>query len=342
MLDLFGGKGVILPYALDYFLIILAGIPFLGCWMCLNHILRSEGFTRQAMAGMCFSAGINVILDAWFIAGLGMGLKGAAIATVISQVLGLLYSIIFYMQGKSRLRFQAQAFFWDRKIINEILALGASTLGRQGAGSVTVILLNQSLYLYGGAASVAVYGILNRLMSLLFVPIIGMTQGFLPITGYNYGARQFDRVLETIIKTAVYGSLISSTLAFLLWLTPEFMIRLFTDDQTILAIGRDAIKIITLAMPIIAIQSIGAAYYQAIGKPVTAFILTVSRQILLLIPLLCILPTLYGIQGIWLSFPVSDVLATGITAAAFIREIPRLKALVKNQAKASEAISHHP
>ena len=333
ILYIFGGRGEILPYALDYYLIILFGIPVLGCWMCMNNTLRAEGFTKQSFKGMCLSSAINVVLDAILIVGFDMGLKGAAYATVISQFVGLSYSLAFYCSGKSQLTFAVRYMRWNKKILKETFALGASTFARQGAGSAMVILLNQSLFFYGGPVSVAVYGVLHRIMSLLFVPVFGMTQGFLPIVGYNFGAKQFDRVREAIFKSIGFGTLICSVMAFSVWLFPEPLIRLFTDDPTILATGSEALKIITLAMPVIASQNIGAAYYQAIGKPVAAMILTLSRQVLILIPMLYVLPKFYGMQGVWLSFPVSDVLATGITIAAFIRELPKLKALAKNTRK---------
>ena len=329
VLYIFGGRGDILPYAMEYYQIILFGVPVLGCWMCMNNTLRAEGFTKQAFKGMCLSSGINVVLDAVLIAWLDMGLKGAAYATIFSQFVGLTYSLTFYLKGKSHLKFAARYFVWDSKILKETFALGASTFARQGAGSAMVILLNQSLYLYGGPISVAVYGVLHRIMSLLFVPVIGMTQGFLPIVGYNFGAKQFDRVRETIFKSIGFGTLICSVMAFSVWLFPEPLIMLFTDDPTILATGSEALKMITLAMPVIASQNIGAAYYQAIGKPVAALILTLSRQVLILIPMLYVLPKFYGMQGVWLSFPVSDILATGITVAAFIRELPKLKAMAE-------------
>ena len=327
ILYVFGGRGDILPYAMDYYRIILIGIPFLGSWMCLNNTLRAEGHTKQAMKGMCLSSAINVILDAILIAYMDMGLKGAAIATVISQVFALFYSILFYLRGKSHLSFELKHFRWQKKILKEIFALGASTFARQGAGSAMVILLNQSLYIYGGAISVAVYGVVHRIMSLLFVPVIGITQGFLPIAGYNFGAKQYDRVREVIFKSIMMGTLICSMLAAVVWMFPEAFILLFTNDPTILEVGSNGLKIITLAMPVIAAQNIGAAYYQAIGKPLLAFILTVSRQVLILIPMLYILPKFYAMQGVWLSFPISDILATGITIAVFIKELPKLKAL---------------
>ena len=223
------------------------------------------------------------------------------------------------------MQFKPGYFRWNRPIIRETLLLGASTLGRQGAGSAMVILLNQSLLLYGGALGVAVYGILHRIVSLLFVPVIGMTQGFLPIAGYNYGAGQIDRVREAIFKSIAFGTAVCSVMALFIWLFPELLIRLFTQDTTLIELGSAGLKTIVILMPLAASQSIAAGYFQAIGRPVAAFILTISRQVLMLIPLLYLLPRFFDLQGVWLAFPVADLLACALTVTVFIRELPKLK-----------------
>ncbi|MCW7554390.1 MATE family efflux transporter [Endozoicomonas gorgoniicola] len=325
ILSVFGGRGEILPYAMEYYTIILMGIPILGCWMCMNNTLRAEGLTKYSVIGMCLSSAINLILDIVFVIFMDMGLKGAAIATVLSQIAGLVYLLSFYLRGGSQLKIKRQYFRWDKAIIRETLSLGASTIGRQGAASVMVILLNQSLYLYGGPIAVAVYGILHRIISLLFVPIIGMTQGFLPIAGYNYGARQYDRVLAVVYKSILFGTIVSGALAVLAWSFPETLIQLFTSDETVLELGVQGLKTITVLMPLAAAQNIAAGYFQAIGKPVAAFILTLSRQVLILIPMLYLLPQVFELKGVWLAFPVSDVLACILTLTVFARELPKLK-----------------
>ena len=326
ILTLFGGRGEILPYAMEYYSIILLGIPVLGAWMCMNNTLRAEGHTKRSMLGMWLSSCVNVALDVVFIVVLDMGLKGAAIATVISQVIGLIFSLSFYISGKSHLKIQRQYFRWQPAIIRETLSLGASTFGRQGAGSAMVILLNQSLFLYGGPMAVAVYGVLHRIISVLFVPIIGMTQGFLPIAGYNYGAKQYDRVREVIYKSILFGTVVSGALAILTWSAPETLIRLFTSDETVLELGTQGLKIITVLMPLAASQNIAAGYFQAIGKPVAAFFLTICRQVLILIPMLYLLPKAFELKGVWMAFPVSDLIAFAITLTIFVRELPKLKA----------------
>ncbi|UYM17480.1 MATE family efflux transporter [Endozoicomonas euniceicola] len=332
ILTVFGGRGEILPYAMEYYTIILMGIPILGCWMCMNNTLRAEGLSKYSMIGMCLTSAINLILDIVFVIFMDMGLKGAAIATVLSQLAGLLYLLSFYLRGRSHLKIKRQYFRWNKAIIREILSLGAPSIARQGAGSFIVILLNQSLYLYGGPIAVAVYGILHRIISLLFVPIIGMTQGFLPIAGYNYGAKQYDRVQEVVYKSILFGTLATSALALLSWHFPEAMIQLFTSDETVLELGAQGLKIITVLMPLAAAQSIAAGYYQAIGRPVAAFILTISRQVLMLIPMLYLLPQVFELKGVWLAFPVSDALACILTLTVFARELPKLKAAQREAA----------
>ena len=325
ILHLFGAGDEILPYALEYYHIILLGVPFLGTWMCMNNTLRAEGYTKQAMKGMFLSSGVNIVLDAVFIMGLDMGLPGAAIATVISQILGLLFSICFYTQGRSQMRFRGKYFLWNKKILKETAFLGSSSLARQSAGTFMVILLNKSLLIYGGPVGVAVYGVLHRIISVLFVPINGMTQGFLPIAGYNYGAKQFDRVREVIFKSILVGTTVSIFLALAIWLNPQVLIRLFTNDDTVIRLGSQGLKTITVLMPLAASQNIAAGYFQATGKPVAAFVLTISRQVLMLIPMLYLLPQLFGLSGVWLAFPVADLLAFALTISVFIKELPKLK-----------------
>ena len=329
LLFLFGGRGEILSHAQSYFRIVMLGIPFLGTWMCLNNILRAEGHSRQAMIGMWLSSGLNIALDAILIAGFGMGLEGAAWATVISQIIGLLFSLRFYLLKRSILRINPANFRWQKPILSEAFALGASTLARQGAGSLMVIALNYNLYKYGGSMAVAVYGVLHRIFSVLYVPIMGMIQGFLPIAGFNFGAQNYYRVKQSLCTAIRAGAVINLGLGILAFCFPEQVIRLFTDDVIILTIGAQALRIITLFMPLVSIQMIGSGYFQAVGKPATALFLSMSRQVLILIPLIFLLSHYFGIKGVWIAFPISDMIASLIVAAFLKREWPVLNQLQK-------------
>ena len=325
MLLLFGARGDILPYAKEYYQVILLGVPFVSVWMCLNNILRAEGHSRQAMIGMWFSSLLNIILDAVFIIWLGMGLKGAATATVIAQICGLMFSVRYYLKGNSTLYFSLQDMRWEWPILKEIFSLGASSLARQGAGSAMIVALNYNLYLYGGSMAVAVYGVLNRIFSVLYVPAMGTTQGFLPIAGFNYGAKQFGRVKEVLLKSILFASSTNFVLGLLTFSFPEAAIGIFTNDPVVVKYGVQGLRILTLFMPLVPIQIIGSAYFQAVGKPVAALLLSMSRQVILLIPLMFILGPIFQIKGVWAAFPVSDVVTSTLVLTLLAREWKKLR-----------------
>ncbi len=331
VLSAFGARGELLPYARVYYSTALLGIPFLGLWMCLNNILRAEGHSRQAMIGMWFSSLLNVALDAWFIVGLDMGLKGAAVATVISQICGLLFSLNFYYRKRSVLRFSWKTFWWESRIIKEIFALGSSSLARQGASSIMVVALNYNLYLYSGAVGVAVYGVLQRIFAVLYVPSLGVTQGFLPVAGFNYGARNYARVKEVALVAVKFVTLLNLVLGLVAFVFPEESIRVFTDDPVIIEHGVQGLRIITLFMALVPLQLIGSAYFQAVGKARSAMFLSMTRQIFILIPLIFILGNFYQMKGVWLAFPVSDALACLLVMAFLRKEWKKLNLAIEDQ-----------
>ncbi|PJE80285.1 Multidrug export protein MepA [invertebrate metagenome] len=324
ILYLFGARNNIMPYAMAYYRIVLIGIPVVGIWMFGNNCLRAEGNAKQVMFGQWMSAIINIILDAVLIVWLNKGIAGAAIATVISQVIGLCYVAIYYGCGKTIIKFSWKSCIWELCLVKEILALGMSTLARQGVNSLMVMVLNQSLAKYGGNIAIAVYGILNRINALMFVPALGMTQGFLPIVGYNYGAKLLSRVRSVIVLAIKAGCIIYVCIAIALHLFPGVAIRIFTNNQVVLDIGTIGLKTISITFPLMLIQTLLAGYFQATGFALKAFFLTISRQVLFLIPLLLIFPDFWGIEGIWLCFPVADVLATAVTLLLFRKEWKKL------------------
>ena len=319
VLAAFGARGDMLPYARSYFRIAMLGIPFVGVWMCLNNILRAEGHSRQAMTGMWFGAILNVALDTLFIVVLGMGLEGAALATVISQALALMYSLHFYTRGKSIFHLSLNTMGWETKLLKEIYSLGASSLARQGAGSIMVVALNYNLYLYGGSMAVAVYGVLNRIFSLMMVPTMGTTQGFLPVAGYNFGAEQYGRVKESLLTAIKTTSILNVFIGGTVFLFPEAAIGVFTHDPLVMEYGTLGIRTLTLFMWLVPVQQIGSGYFQAVGKPFHALCLSMSRQIVLLIPLIFILGYFYQVPGIWVAYPMSDILSS-LLVLGFLRK----------------------
>jgi len=325
LLFLFGAQGEILPFATDYFLVVFAGTPFLSYAMIFNAIIRAEGDARSAMMVMITASIINIVLDPIFIFGLKWGVKGAAAATVVSQTAAFLYMFLYYARGKSSIKFHFKHLALKKAIVKEVFAIGASSLARHGAASALMAILNHILYIYGGALSVSVYGIINRVFRVVFMPIFGIVQAYLPITGFNYGAKNFSRVRETFWKSTIVSSVIITLIFAFLMIFARQVMAVFSSDQALIEEGSYAIRIILLATPLIGFQVIGASYFQAIGKALPSFFLALSRQVLLLLPLVIILPRFWGLNGVWASFPIADFLSAFITTAMLIPELRRLR-----------------
>jgi len=313
LLDVFGAKGGILPYARDYFLIILAGAPFLAIAMMANNVIRAEGHARIAMLTMVTSALLNIILDPIFIFGLRWGIKGAAVATVISQFAGFIFIIWHFSLGSSSLKLKSRHLKLDKPIVKETVALGATSLARQGSASLMVMVINNMAFHYGGELAVSIYGILNRVFMFIIFPMLGLVQGFLPVAGFNYGAQKYYRVKESLIVANKTGLLITISGFGIIMLFAPQIAGIFTKDEALITMTGHAIRLLIIAYPLMAFQMLGGAYFQAIGKALPAFIVTISRQGLLLIPLALILPSFIGLDGVWLAFPMADILSTGLT-----------------------------
>ena len=323
ILNLFGAKGAILPIASEYFGVIIYGVPFLAFAMMGNPVIRAEGKPKFAMYAMMVPAVINVLLDILFIKVFDWGMWGAGLATSISYASCGLYILYFFLSSKSELKIIPKNFRLNINIIKEIFALGGITIIRQGAVSVLMIVLNYSLFKYGSEISIAVFGIINRIMMFVLSPVLGVTQGFLPVAGFNIGAEKNDRVKETI-KTSIYFGTILGTIIFIgIIIFKEEVIWIFTNDATLLENTPNAMLVVFLATPIITMQLIGSAYFQAAGKALPALILTLLKQGIFLIPLAYILPKYYGVYGVWWSFPIADIMSTLITVLVLRREVTK-------------------
>lgn len=324
ILILFGGKGDILPQARIYFKIILPAVPFLAWAMMTNNVLRAEGKATTSMIVMLVPAILNIILDPIFIYFLDMGLAGAAWATTIAYVCCALFSTWVFLSGKSELSIKLVYFKLEKKIVKEISSLGVITLARQGSISMLSLVLNNSLFAFGGEISVAIYGIINRVMMFAMFPVIGITQGFLPVAGYNYGAKNFNRTKEAIRKAIIYGTIVATLMFVLIFIFADNVVKVFTTDLIIQEETPWALILVFLATPIISLHTIGSGYFQAAGKAIPALILTLTRQGLFLIPMVLIMPVFFGLQGIWYSFPIADVLAALVTWIYLTKEIKKL------------------
>lgn len=307
ILFLFGAKGEIIPPAREYFFITLLGVPFLAWAMMSNHIIRAEGYPKIAMFTLIIPAIINLILDPLFIITFKMGMTGAAWATVISYICSASFTTYFFVKGKSKMRLNWIYLKWDFSILKEIISLGSITFVRQGVISILAILLNHVLFSYGAEEALNVYGIVNRLMFFALFPVLGITQGTLPIIGYNYGAKNNERVSEAI-QTSIKAATITASIIFLLILifAPQIA-GIFTTDKLLIQNTTPALRIAFLGTPLIAISLIGSGYFQSIGKAKPALLLSLTKQGFFLIPLVLILPIFWGVTGAWLAFPIADV-----------------------------------
>ena len=323
IVPMFGGKGAIYEPSKIYYTIVLYGVPFLALSMMGNTVIRAEGKPKYAMYAMMIPSVGNIVLDIIFIKYLNMGMGGAAWATTGSYVLCFVFVFWFFSSKKSELKINFSDLILSNYIVKEISSLGSITLARQATVSVTYLLMNNILYNYGGEVSVTAYAIVGRLMMFALFPVYGITQGFLPIAGYNFGANNYERVKDVIYIAIKYASFFATIVFLILMIFPENITKIFTTDVNVIRETPPAMRWVFLATPIIAIQLIGAAYFQAIGKAKIGLLLALLRQGILFVPLILILPLFFGEIGVWISFPISDLLATVITALILLREIKK-------------------
>lgn len=317
----FGGKGAIFEPAKIYYTIVLYGVPFLGLCMMGNTVIRAEGKPKFAMYAMMIPSVGNLILDYVFINLLDLGMAGAAWATTGSYMLCFIFILWFFLSKNSEIKITRSHFRLDKPIVSEIASLGFVTLARQAVVSVTYLFMNNILFHYGGETSVTSYAIVARMLMFALFPVFGITQGFLPIAGFNYGAHNYNRVKESIFTAIKYAAGLATLVFIALMFFPEAITRLFTDDADVLAQTPSDMRWVFAATPIIGIQLIGAAFFQAIGKARQALLLTLSRQGFFFIPLIFILPLFMGELGVWVAFPISDTLSTMVTGWFLYREI---------------------
>lgn len=336
LIPAFGGKESIFEPAKIYYTIVLYGVPFLALCMMGNTVIRAEGKPRHAMIAMIIPSIGNLLLDYIFIYVFDWGMSGAAWATTAGYFLCFSYILYFFLSSHSELKPRWADFKFENNLLKEIGALGFVTLSRQAVTSITYLLVNNILFNLGGAAMVAVYAIIGRMLMFALFPVFGVTQGFLPIAGYNYGAGNFERVRKSISTAIKYAALVATLVFVLLMLLSDAITGLFLSDRPDLsaedlatnAFVREnapvAMRWVFAATPIIALQLIGAAYFQAVGKAFPALLLTLSRQGFFFIPLVLLLPTYWGATGVWMSFSLADVLATIVTAVYLRYELKKL------------------
>ncbi|APH39736.1 MATE family efflux transporter [Methanohalophilus halophilus] len=324
LLTLFGASAEVMPYAADYTYYILLGTVFFTFSAAMNNSIRAEGNTSFAMLIMVISSVANILLDPLFIFEFGMGVKGAAIATVISQIIGTIMVFYYYASGKATVPFSLTSLRPDMSIVNESTYIGMSEFLFNVVESGLFLIFNQSLLYYGGDVAIAVFGIIIKVFMLTLMPVIGIKQGIQPIFGFNYGANQMQRVKRTISLSTYLATGLSLIFAIVVFIIPEQIIGVFSNDPVLIGMGVPAIKICYIMMPFIGAQIVATALLQSLGKSKESLFVTLSRQLIFLPPLLIILPMFFGLTGIWLSLPVSDFLAFMVAVIFLHRESKKL------------------
>ncbi len=315
LLVIFGASADVLPYSLDYMRIILLGILFVAFGLGMNNFIRAEGNPKIAMYTMLIGAITNIILDYVFIFIFHWGIKGAAIATVISYAVSSIWVLYYFLSGKSLLKIHLKNLRPRWPVVKKTMSVGFPVFAMQITNSVQNLILNRSLVYYGGDLALATIGILMSVAVLLVMPAMGISQGAQPIIGFNYGAQKLGRVKMTVKLAAIVATAII-TFGFIIsrfW--PAQLIGFFNQNPELIKMGTGALLVFFMFLPLVGLQLIGAGYFQAVGKPVQATILSLSRQVIIFIPLLLILPLYWGLDGIWRAAALSDAgafLLTGI------------------------------
>ncbi|MCB2306850.1 MATE family efflux transporter [Clostridium estertheticum] len=328
ILMLFGADQNNLPYAKAYIQIILMGAVFQNIGFGINNIIRAEGNPKMAMLTMMFGAVINIILDPIFIFVFKMGIQGAAIATVISQVFNTLLVLRYFTAKNSGsiLKLKKINLKLNKYIVNDIFAIGVAPFSMQIASSLVAILYNKGLYTYGGNLAIAAMGILNSISMLIFMPIVGISQGIQPIIGYNYGAKLYDRVFKILKLAILFGTCIAVIGFIVVQLFANQLITIFVGNNPELTkLGAHGLRIDLMVLPILGFQILGASYFQAINEAKTSMVLSVLRQVIVLIPIILILPLFLKLDGLWFSQPCADLIATTLTAFFLVRSIKKLR-----------------
>ena len=324
ILRAFGGSGEILVYARQYMSWILPFHLVLAYQILWENLTRAEGNARVAMRSIIFTSILNIVLDYFFIMRFGWGVRGAAIATDLAQVSGTLYLGRYVLKNSHRLVVERRYLRPRKDVIRPILGIGFSAFARQTTFSLQALILNNVVVAYGGALGLAILGVLSRIFTFLVLPVFGVIQGMRPVLSYNFGAGNMKRAKETIKLSILWatGFLVLGWAGSKLFSVPIFGI--FTEEKDLITEGARVLRITTMVFPIISIQMVGSAAFQSLDRPVLALVFSVLRQVLLFIPLVLILPPFFGVDGIWWTYPIADVLAMVATGLVLLRVIRRL------------------
>lgn len=309
ILTFFGASPDTMPYSKSYMIPILIGNIVTHLYFGLNSIVRVSGHPQKAMYATILTVGLNTVLDPIFIFVFKLGIQGAAIATVIAQCVSLIWILKMLTDKKEFLHLSKESFGFDWNIAKRSLSIGLAPFLMNVASCFVVIFINNQLKNYSGDLAIGAYGIINRLIFLFVMIVFGFNQGMQPIAGYNYGAKQYNRVLKVLNLTSVCGMCVTTVCFLVGMFIPQYAVRLFTRDEELIEMASHAFRIAVIFFPIVGRQMVVANFFQSLGLAQRAIFLSLSRQLLFLIPCLAILPLFFGIEGIWYSMPCSDILS---------------------------------
>ena len=314
ILYFFGASENTLPYAKEYITIILIGNVITHVYFGLNAAMRSSGFPKKAMALTIFTVVFNTILDPVFIFVLDMGIAGAAWATVLAQTVAMIIVLKHFSDKEKAFHFEKGIFKLDLRVAKDSLAIGMGPFLMNAAACLVTLFINQQLRDYSGDLGIGAYGICNRLIFMFIMICMGLNQGMQPIAGYNYGAKQYSRVKEVFWMTAKLGTVVTCICFIIGMFFPRAAVGIFTHDEALMEMASHGLKILVIGFPIVGFQMIGTNFFQCLGMVKKSVILSLSRQIIFLLPLLYVLPLWHGASGVWMSFPISDALSALLTA----------------------------
>ena len=325
ILRFFGASDATLPYAREYMVIILIGNAVTHLYLGLNAVMRAAGKPRVAMYITIFTVVINAILDPLFIYTLRLGIRGAAYATILSQLMALVWQWKLFGNRKEFLHFDYGKFRVEMPIVRNIISVGISPFSMNACACLVVIFINNSLMKYGGDMAVGAYGIANRVAFIFVMVTMGVCQGMQPIAGYNYGAQNYNRMLEVLRLAVIAGTLVCAVGFVIAIFFPEPCVRLFTTDAELIEKSVVAMRYIMALFVIIGAQMVITNFFQSIGKAKVSIFLSLSRQLIILVPAIAILPPLMGLNGVWLAMPLSDGIAAVMAYAMLWIYVRRLK-----------------
>lgn len=327
VLMFFGASEATLPYARDYMTYILLGNVVTHLYLGLNSLIRASGNPKTAMGLTLFTVISNTILDPIFIFTFGMGIKGAAIATILCQMMALAYTLYFFSDKKRIIHFKRGAYGWDTKIAKASLSIGMGPFLMNFASCIVSLFINQQLKTHGGDLAIGAYGIANRITFFFLMICMGFNQGMQPIASYNWGARQYSRVRKVFWLTTGCVTVVTVVCFLVSYLFPHVAVRLFTEDPTLEAHAIYGLKIMNMAIGIISINLVASNLYQNLGMVGKSIFLSLSRQLLILVPLIYLLPMSMNEAGVWYAFPISDIASCIIALTLITATLRKFRSL---------------